>query len=168
MAFGHARASLRLAGISERHATTRRALRWIRASGLEEVSLLNIRREALAQSLDEVGTKNLLDRLERAGWLQQTPRTAGAGRGRPALRWRVNPLLRKSNAGNAENAENAEIHPNGCDAPPPAPISAILAISAPPSAAEPDGASGDGLDIPDFLGRRPALRPAGDRVDDLR
>ena len=88
----------------------RRALRWIRAGGLEEVSLLNIRREAIAHSLDEIGTKDLLDGLERAGWLQQTPRTAGAGPGRPARRWRVNPLLRKSNAG---NAENAEIHPNG-------------------------------------------------------
>jgi Protein of unknown function (DUF3987) len=119
----HARASLRLAGISERHATARRALRWIRASGLEEVSLLNIRREALAHTLDEVGTQDLLDGLERAGWLQQTPRTAGAGRGRPARRWRVNPLLRKPNAG---NAENAEIHPNSCDAPPPAPISQFL------------------------------------------
>ena len=158
----HARASLRLAGISERHAAARRALRWIRASGLEEVSLLNIRREALVHTLDEVGTKDLLDGLERAGWLQQTPRTAGAGRGRPARRWRVNPLLRKSNAG---NAENAEIHPNGCDAPPPAPFSAIAAIS--PSAAEPDGASGDSL-IPDFLPRRAALGPAGDRLDDLR
>src|SRR5262249_55437713 len=79
----HARASLRLAGISERHATARRALRWIRASGLEEVSLLNIRREALAHTLDEVGTNDLLDGLEKAGWLQQTPRTAGAGPGTP-------------------------------------------------------------------------------------
>src|SRR5262249_37305863 len=61
----HARASLRLAGISERHATARRALRWIRASGSETVSLLNIRREALAHSLNEVGTKDLLDGLER-------------------------------------------------------------------------------------------------------
>ena len=160
----HARASLRLAGISERHATARRALRWIRASGLETVSLLNIRREALAHSLDEVGTKDLLDGLERAGWLQQMPRTAGPGPGRPARRWRVNPLLRKSNAG---NAENAEIHPNGCEAPAPAPFSAIPAISASPSAAEPDGASDDSL-IPDFLPRRPALGPPGDRLDDLR
>jgi hypothetical protein len=37
-----------------------------------------------------------------------------------------------------------------------------------PSAADPDGASGDGLDIPDFLDRRPALRPTDDRLDDLR
>ena len=57
---------------------------------------------------------------------------------------------------------------SSCGTPPPAPISAIPAISAPPSAADPDGASGDGLDIPDFLDRRPELRPAGDRLDDLR
>src|SRR5262245_45427635 len=150
----HTRASLRLAGISERHATARRALRWIRASGLEEVSLFNIRREALAHSLDEVGTKDLLDGLESAGWLQRMSRTAGAARGRPARRWRVNPLLRKLNA---ENAENAEIHSSGGSAQQPAPISAIPAISAPPSATEPHGTSGDDLDIPDFLRRGPKV-----------
>ena len=158
----HARASLRLAGISERHATARRALRWIRASSLEEVSLLNIRREALAHSLDEVGTKDLLDGLEKAGWLQRMPRTVGARSGRPARRWKVNPLLRESNAG---NAEIAEIHPNRLTAQPPAPILAIPAISAPPSAAEPNGASDDSLEIHD---RRPAIGPMGDSLGDFR
>jgi Protein of unknown function (DUF3987) len=154
----HARASLRLAGISERHATARRALRWIRASGLGEVSLLNIRREGLAHSLDEVGTKDLLDGLERAGWLQRAPRIAAPGPGRPARRWRVNPLLQKSDA---ENAGNAETRLNGCGAQPPVTISAIPAFSAPPSVPEPNGASGDGLDIPDFLDRNRRPPPSG-------
>jgi hypothetical protein len=160
----HARASLRLTGISERNATARRALRWIRARGLEEVSLLNIRREALAHSLDEAGTKNLLDGLEKRGWLLRTPRTVVAGRGRPARRWRVNPLLRKSNAG---NAEIAEIPSNGLSPQPSGPISAIPAISAPPSVAKANGAWDDGLDIPDFRDRRPALGPPGDNLNDI-
>jgi hypothetical protein len=55
---------------------------------------------------------------------------------------------------------------NGCGGPSPAPISAIPAISAPPSA-EPDGTSGDDLDIPDFLDRRPAHGPPGASLDDI-
>jgi Protein of unknown function (DUF3987) len=158
----HARAALRLTGLSERHAVARRVLRWIRAQDLDKISLKDVRRDALAHSLDEAGTKVLLDSLAAAGWLREEKPTLTGGPGRPARRWAVNPKL------NAGNAENAEIHPNGCDAPPPAPISAIPAISASPSAAEPDGASGDTFDIPDFLPRRPALGPAGDRLDDLR
>ena len=84
----HARAALRLAGLSERHAAARRALRWIKMGGLKKMSLLNVRREALSHSLDEVGTKELLDSLGR-GWLASgaEAREPAQGPGRPALRW---------------------------------------------------------------------------------
>jgi hypothetical protein len=86
----HSRAALRQIGVTERHADARRALRWIRAHGKTEVSREDIRRDALAQSLDADQTQNLLDGLVKAGWLRRvTTRTAG----RPIYRWKVNPTL---------------------------------------------------------------------------
>jgi hypothetical protein len=48
----HSRAALRQIGLSERHANERRILRWFAANQRGEVSLMDIRRNALAQSLD--------------------------------------------------------------------------------------------------------------------
>lgn len=161
----HARAALRVAGISERHAAARRALRWIKASGLKEVALLNIRREALAHSLDEVGTKNLLDGLETAGWLQQASRSAGPGR--PARRWKVNPLLWD---GDAAIAGIAETPPISGAVQPAGNVSALPAIPARQPGLAP---APDPFGIPDFLrrevppDRRPALGPVGDSLDDF-
>jgi hypothetical protein len=56
----HARAALRQIGLSERHANERRDLRWIAANKLNEVSLMDIRRNALAQSLDADQTLDLM------------------------------------------------------------------------------------------------------------
>ena len=201
----HARAALRLAGLFDRHARSKRVLRWIRAKGLEEVSVQNVRLDALGRVVDEAGANVVIDALVSACWLRLKIPEAGHEAGRPALRWEVNPLLLSEIPEIPENYTNScgaqpiggisgisgrqkgpkqngapfdpEIHPNGCDAPPPAPISAIPAISAPPSAVEPDGASGDILDIPRFLdprpgavphGRRPALGPEGDHLEDLK
>jgi hypothetical protein len=97
----HSRAALRQIGLSERHANARRVLRWLRAQRKTDISLKDIRRDALAQSLDAGQTGELLDGLSRAGWLRKDTTKTG---GRPAHRWQVNPKL----FGNAESAESAE------------------------------------------------------------
>ncbi len=86
----HSRAALRQIGFSERHATARRVLRWIRAKGLREVGIKDVRRDALAHSVDARQTEELLAGLERAGWLRRTIVPSG---GRPIHRWQVNPAL---------------------------------------------------------------------------
>jgi hypothetical protein len=102
--FPHARAALRQIGLSEKHATARRVLRWIRANCRDEVSVRDVRRDALAQSLDQDQTLAVIGTLVKAGWLQEITVETGA-KGRPARRWAVNPKLHAENAGNAENAE---------------------------------------------------------------
>jgi hypothetical protein len=86
----HARAALRLASVRDEHANHRRALRWIRAHGEHEVSLEDIRREAMSQRLNADQTRELMQELEKAGWLQENIEQTG---GRPKHRWHVNPVL---------------------------------------------------------------------------
>jgi hypothetical protein len=100
----HTRAALRQIGVNDRHVNARRALRWIRAHRKSEVSLKDIRRDALNQTLDAGQTEALLDVMSKAGWLRKT-NTPTAGR--PIRRWEVNPNLFGS-AGSAERAESAE------------------------------------------------------------
>ena len=97
----HARAALRQIGLSERHANARKTLRWIRARGKTTVGVMDIRRDALGQSLDAEQTKELLESLVNAGWLRKTTEST---RGRPAHRWSVNPILFMG----AESAGSAE------------------------------------------------------------
>jgi len=86
----HSRAALRQIGLSEKHNDARRALCWIRTNRKPEVSLFDIRREALGRRLDAEQTRRLLDGLVRAGWLKLvTTKTDG----RAIHRWQVNPLL---------------------------------------------------------------------------
>jgi hypothetical protein len=86
----HSRAALRQIGLSEKHTNARRVLCWIKTNRKAEVSLLDIRREALGRRLDADQTRSLLDGLVRAGWLKLvTTKTDG----RPIHRWQVNPLL---------------------------------------------------------------------------
>jgi hypothetical protein len=86
----HSRAALRQIGLTEKHTNARRALYWIRTNRRPEVSLLDIRREALGRRLDAEQTRGLLDGLVRAGWLKLvTTKTDG----RAIHRWQVNPLL---------------------------------------------------------------------------
>jgi hypothetical protein len=104
----HSRAALRQIGLSERHANERRILRWMAANKRDEVSLKDIRRDALAQSLDAEQTLYLMGTLVKAGWLRpttiQTP-------GRPLYRWQVNPLLFSTR--DAESAGSAQSGPLG-------------------------------------------------------
>jgi hypothetical protein len=97
----HSRAALRQIGLNERHATERRVLRWIHGHNKNEISLKDVRREALSQSLDADQTQALLDGLMKAGWLHETTTPTA---GRPIRRWEVNPKL----FSNAESAENAD------------------------------------------------------------
>jgi hypothetical protein len=86
----HSRAALRQIGLTEKHSNARRALCWIRTNRKAEVSLFDIRREALGRRLDAEQTRSLLDGLVRAGWLKlMTEQTDG----RAKHRWQVNPLL---------------------------------------------------------------------------
>jgi Protein of unknown function (DUF3987) len=97
----HARAVLRQIGLSQRHANIRRVLRWIRANGKTEVSLEDIRRDALSQSLDAQQTRELLNGLVKTGWLHAIVEKTS---GRPRRRWCVNPALQLG-AGTAETPE---------------------------------------------------------------
>jgi hypothetical protein len=102
----HGRAALRQIGLNERHANKRRVLRWIAATKPNEVSLMDIRRNALAQSLDAEQTLDLVGALVKAGWLRLTTiQTTG----RPRHRWQVNPLLFSS--WDAESAGSAQSRP---------------------------------------------------------
>jgi hypothetical protein len=100
----HSRAALQQMGLTEKHTNARRALRWIRTNQKPEVSLLDIRREALGRRLDAERTRTLLDGLVRAGWLKLvTTKTDG----RAIHRWQANPLL-FSGAPEPERSERSE------------------------------------------------------------
>jgi hypothetical protein len=105
----HSRAALRQIGLSERHANLRRTLRWIKATGRTEVSIKDIRRDAMAGSLDAEATLNLVDRLANAGWvLAAHAKPSGPKGGKPVRRWRINPLLwAAETAGTAETPTSA-------------------------------------------------------------
>jgi hypothetical protein len=121
----HSRAALRQIGISERHANSRKVLKWIRATkkATESLSLKDIRREALSQSIDAKQTADLMDGLERAGWVRKVTTETG---GRPAHRWKINERLFQD-AGSAESAESGSItHVT----PEPAVLPALPALSA--------------------------------------
>jgi hypothetical protein len=104
----HARAALRQIGLSDRHRNIRRVLRWIRAYGVPEISLKDVRRDALAGSLDAEQTRDAIDRMVTAGWLR--PKEIENTGGRPRERWLVN-LRVFAPAGTAENAESLSAVP---------------------------------------------------------
>jgi Protein of unknown function (DUF3987) len=89
----HARACLRQIGLSDHHKDARRVLRWIRSEAANEISVKDIRRDALAGSLDATQTEKLLNSLAAAGWLRLLKEPSGPHGGRPVLRWMVNPVI---------------------------------------------------------------------------
>jgi Protein of unknown function (DUF3987) len=117
----HSRAALRQIGLSDGHALARRVLKWIRAHKADEriVSLKDIRREALGQTIDAKKTEAVLDQLEQTGWLRQETTPTG---GRARRRWHVNDLL-FSLEPDAESAQSAgRVRPS--------PLSALPALPA--------------------------------------
>jgi hypothetical protein len=112
----HACAALRQIGLTDRHRNARRVLWWIRSNkeslwnaknDWHEVSLRDVRREALAHSIDVEETRALVTRLEVAGWLRAEVIQTG---GRPRERWTVNPKLFEG-AGSAQSAESDDESP---------------------------------------------------------
>ena len=88
----HARAAIRQIGLTESHAKARKVLRWLRAERRDQVSIEDVRRDALQQSLNAEATEKLVEALVQAGWLRKAP-IEKRGPGRHAHRWAVNPLL---------------------------------------------------------------------------
>ena len=145
----HARAAIRQIGLTESHAKARKVLRWLRAERRDQVSIEDVRRDALQQSLNAEATQKLIAVLVQAGWLRKAPIEKSC-RGRRAHRWAVNPLLwtATDNSGvtadkasgeqprPAEIAQIAEIPPANSSEPIPA-SSAITATG--PRSASNDG-----------------------------
>jgi Protein of unknown function (DUF3987) len=98
----HARAALRQIGLTDRHRHIRRILRWVRVNNRHEVSLRDIRREALGEGVDVEQARDLVDRMAAAGWVRVEPVIKTGGR--PKERWTVNPQLFEP----AETAQSAE------------------------------------------------------------
>jgi Protein of unknown function (DUF3987) len=120
----HAKAALRQIGLSEKHANARRVLRWIRSTRQSGnlLSLKDVRRDALSQSIDAEQTERLLEDLERAGWLRrETTPTAGRAR----HRWQANEQLFSTHP-HAQSAQSAE-------SPPPTGNLSLPALSALPA-----------------------------------
>jgi Protein of unknown function (DUF3987) len=161
----HARAALRQIGLTERHVNARRVLRWIRARGKTEISLEDVRRDALGQKLDAEQTATLLETLGRSGWVRELKTASTPRGGRPRHRWQVNPLLMNPPAETAPTYAPQE-------------VSAVSAVSARQSRFATGAVNGpkhgdpaDDLwpDLPQSIDRnRPVLGPDGDSLDDLR
>jgi hypothetical protein len=115
----HSNAALRQIGVSRIQSHARRALRWIRANQKPDVSLMDVRRDALGQRLDARQTEAVLESLARANWVKRHTNQTG---GRPSQRWWVNPVLHWD-AGSAESAGSAGSNSIG-------PLSAVPALSA--------------------------------------
>jgi hypothetical protein len=129
----HAKAALRQVGLTEKHVNARRVLRWMRARGKREISIKNVRRDALGERLDAEQTADLLREMTRSGWLREKEATITPIGGRPARRWEVNPILFL----NAETAETAETPAAGK-------VPAVPAVSAPHSVLGPERVNGGG------------------------
>ncbi len=63
----HARAALRQVGLSERHATARRVLRWVLAKHLREIAIRDIRRDALGREYGLPEAPHMAPSAERDG-----------------------------------------------------------------------------------------------------
>jgi hypothetical protein len=81
----HARAALRQIGLTESNAKARKVLRWVRAERRGQVSIEDVRRDALQQSLNAEATAKLVEALVQAGWLRKAP-IEKSDRGRHAHR----------------------------------------------------------------------------------
>jgi hypothetical protein len=88
----HARAVLARAFPSDGERLMRRVLAWIRARGAARISREDVRRDALGQALSAHQSLQVIQSLERTGFLRRVD-VDYAGNGRPALRWDVNPAL---------------------------------------------------------------------------
>jgi hypothetical protein len=86
----HARAVFDSAGL---HGQVRRGARWLCDADADIVSREDIRRRAFSMTVTAVEADQVLNRLERLGFVKPQE-VSREGPGRPAIRWRVNPALR--------------------------------------------------------------------------
>jgi hypothetical protein len=89
----HAFALFRRLVPSESERRARRVVRWLRQSGLGEVSREQVRVEALQYSVNASDTEQVLYRLRDAGIVSRVDYQMPSRGGRPPNRWRVNPRL---------------------------------------------------------------------------
>jgi hypothetical protein len=89
----HARIVFNRAGRTDRDREARKVIRWLRQHRTATVTRQDIRRDALAQSVDATEADRIAAQLEEAGILRLDTVTR-AGRGRPVRQWLVNPRLR--------------------------------------------------------------------------
>ena len=90
----HAKAFFDRVAPCDLDARARRVVRWLQASGRSEVSREDVRRTALGQTVNASEADQVLARLTKGGVLRPIAIAQPAQRGRPALRWEVNPAFR--------------------------------------------------------------------------
>jgi len=88
----HARAVFRITGSSVGDRRALKALRWMHRTQVVDITRTVLRRKALGLACDAAETQRVADTLVAAGWLRPLE-AAGQGRGRPCLRWAINPVL---------------------------------------------------------------------------
>ena len=89
----HAQAVFNRAGSTGRDRHARRTVRWLRVSGVQEVSREDVRCAALGRAVDADGADRVIARLVAGNVLQGIHAVGGLKGGRPARRWAVNPGL---------------------------------------------------------------------------
>ncbi len=89
----HARAVFGQAGSGGGDRLARRVTRWLKRARVAQVSREDIRREALARTVDAEGTDEVLARLEDGGVLRALVSQRLGSRGPARRRWEVNPEL---------------------------------------------------------------------------
>lgn len=89
----HAQAVFNTSGRIGKDKHARRTVRWLRATGIPEVSREDVRCVALSRSVDAEGADKVIRRLVAGNVLRAVPTTSRSNLGRPAKRWRVNPAL---------------------------------------------------------------------------
>jgi hypothetical protein len=92
----HALTFLQRAVPTDVECRARRVVHWLRADDRPTVSKTDVRRTALAQTVNAKETDRVLARLVEAGVLRPADSEEPIRRGRPALRWQVNPSLRSA------------------------------------------------------------------------
>ena len=97
----HASALLQRAMPADVECRARRVVQWLRLEARGCVSRKDVRRKALAQTVNAAETDRVLARLVEAGVLQAMQSEKHPQGGRPALRWAVNPLLQAAKRGAA-------------------------------------------------------------------
>lgn len=89
----HARAFLQRVLPADLECRARRVVRWLRADARASLSLRDVRRTALGQTVNAREADRVLARLVEGGVLRRLAAASGPRGGRPALRWQVNPVL---------------------------------------------------------------------------